>query len=290
MKNIIVLLSSVLTLASCGKSGETAQTNTGLTISIDTNEEQAQNIGDVMASIDEAGGSTGTLGFSEPASTLVSTPISMSAVSCLGYGFGTCSANSMTRNFNGCTVGSSYTLTGTVGLTWTGGSANCTLGAAGDSIKRSPNFTITGPRGGTLAVTKTGTNGHVLTWTGGSAGASRTFSFTNDGINRKITYNGTTYYNTTTTTTSPITVIGDSRSNRTMSGGTLRLTNHLTGTTCDISPSNVDWSAGCACATSGTWSGSCGGTTFSVAITGCGTGTLTYGSSSQSITFDRCSN
>lgn len=275
-KTLILALVAVSVL-SCGKKAEDASSvgRTG-SITVDANDENAQQIGEVMASIDEAGGATGSLAIASIGSH----------ASCAGYGFGSCTANTVTRIFNGCAIGLS-TLNGTVGLTWTGSSANCTLGAAGDSIQRAPNFTMSGPRGGTLAVTKTGALGQTLTWTGGS-GASKTFDFTSDGINRRITHGGTTYYDVTTQTMSAITVSGANRSGRVMSGGTLRLKNNVTAVTCDVSPSNVTWEIGCNCATSGNWSGNCGGQTFAVEITGCGTGTLTVGTSSQSVAFDRC--
>lgn len=253
-----------------GRSGE---------ISVDVNDENAQQIGDAMASIDEAGGAMGALAFD-------SAPM-IPSQSCMGYGYGACTGNTITRVFNGCSVGSSKH-SGTVGLTWTGSSANCTLGAPGDSIRRVPNFSITGSKGGTLKVSKTGSNGQTLTWTGGS-GANKAFDFTNDGINRKITFGGTTYYDVTSQTSSTIVVSGSDRSGRVMSGGTLRLTNNLSGGICDISPSNVTWEPGCNCATSGTWSGNCGGQAFSVALNGCGSAMLTVGTSTQAVTFDRCS-
>ncbi|MBK7890788.1 MAG: hypothetical protein IPJ84_08065 [Bdellovibrionales bacterium] len=271
---VAVVAASVL---SCGKNADDASSvGRAGSITVDVNDENAQQIGEVMASIDEAGGATGSLAIASVGSR----------ASCAGYGFGSCTANTVNRVFNGCSIGLS-TLSGTVGLTWTGSSVNCTLGAAGDSIQRSPNFTMTGPRGGTLAVTKAGALGQALTWTGGT-GASKTFDFTSDGINRRITHSGVTYYDVTTRTTSAIAVSGTSRSGRVMSGGTLRLTNNVTAATCDVSPSNVTWEMGCNCATNGSWSGNCGGQTFAIEITGCGTGTLTAGTSSQSVAFDRC--
>jgi hypothetical protein len=173
-----------------------------------------------------------------------------------------------------------------VTLTWAGGGAsNCTMSASGDSITRNPNFTLTGPRGGTLTVTKTGTIGQKIER--GSAATSLTY--TNDGINRKIAKSGTTLYDFTTSTTSGITITGNSRTSRVLSGGGLQVVNNLKNVTCTVAPTAVTWTSTCTCATSGTWSGTCSdGKSYSLEITGCGTARLTASSATADITFDRC--
>ena len=93
----------------------------------------------------------------------------------------------------------------------------------------------------------------------------------------------------TSQTTSAITVTGTGRSSRTMSGGSLRVTNNLTAVTCDYVPTDVAWSTTCNCATSGTWSGTYSdGKSASIAITGCGTANVTLASDTQAVVFDRC--
>ncbi len=263
-------------------------------------EESSQQVGDVMSSIDESGGSGGALSvipldhqifkklnpFNLKELFLEKIVPSSYATACsLASTFGSCSSNVLTRDFSGCSVGAA-TLSGTVTLTWGGSSSNCGLTTAGDTITRSPNFTITGRRGATLTVSKTGTVGQRLTWSSGT-GTSKVFSFTNDGIRRVFTLGASLDY--TSQTTSAITVTGTRRSSRTMSGGTLRVTNNTTSVTCDYSPTDVAWSSTCNCASSGSWTGSCSdGKTTSISITGCGTANVTLGSDTQSVVFDRC--
>lgn len=286
---MVVTLALILT--SCGKKGTTATTA--------DIEEAAQQVGDVAASIDEAGGSGGSIammdhGFdrtlkrfregSVPIDFVIPTAY---AASCGAGSFGSCSSNSVTRTFAGCTVGSG-TFSGTVTLTWGGGSSNCTLGASGDTITRVPDFSVSGRRGATLTVSKTGSYGQRLSWTSGT-GTSRVFGFSSDGIRRVFTKAGLTLFDYTSMTPSAITVSGTSRSSRTMNGGSLRVTNNVSGLSCDYVPSSVSWSTGCNCPVSGSWSATCSdGTSSTLTHTGCGTANFTVGADSTSVTFDRC--
>lgn len=287
----VLLFSALFGLSQCG------------TVATTDVEETAQQVGDAMAAIDESGGSGGTIADLElnektlrrlsPANFLESIQDklisdSYAATCALSSTFGTCSANTITRTFGGCTIGSA-TLTGTVTLTWGGASSSCVMAAASDYITRSPSFSLTGRRGATLTSVKTGTFGQKITWSSGS-GASTVFSFTNDGIRRLFTAtSGAITYDFTTTTTSAITITGTSRASRTLSGGGLRVTNNLTSVICDYVPTNVAWSATCSCPSSGSWAGSCtDGKTTTITMTGCGTATYTLGSDTQSVSFDRC--
>ena len=279
-----------LLLPSCGTSSD--------------NEETGQQVGDVMASVDESGGSSGSLamapveGIRKTFKRLSPADVSptwyeqlweheATATSCrLASTFGTCSSNIITRTFSECTVNNAV-FSGTVALLFNdaGVDSTCQMTAVGHSVTRTPAFTVAGRRGAVLTVTKSGTIGQRIT-----KGSGSTFTFSNDGIRRVFTTAaGTTSFDFTTETTSDITVTGTSRASRTMSGGTLRVTNNLTDVTCDYSPTDVTWVSTCNCATSGTWSGSCSdGKTTSLELTGCGSATLTTGSESESITFDRC--
>jgi hypothetical protein len=107
------------------------------------------------------------------------------ATSCrLANTFGTCTNNVITRTFGDCTVGGA-TFSGTVTLTFDDAASNstCQMTTAGHSITRVPAFTVTGRRGATLTVSKTGTVGQKIT-----KGSGSTFTFTNDG-------NPTRFYN-----------------------------------------------------------------------------------------------
>ena len=170
---IILLLCAGLSFGSVGcKKSDTAAADTAVA-------ETAQQIGDAMASVDEAGGSSGTIasmqgGVQKTFERLAPNDIDQKqslvaklflpqaeAVACDGYGFGTCAGGVITRNFNSCTIGAA-TFTGTVALTWSNGSA-CSLAAPPEFITRIPDITVTGRRGATLKITKSGSFGQKMT-------------------------------------------------------------------------------------------------------------------------------
>jgi hypothetical protein len=274
-------------------------------------EETAQQVGDVMASIDEASDGSGNIANLEhsvqrtfaryapndvPDRAVIAAVLIPEAQAAGCFSGGTsvsgCSSNIITRTFNNCNIGSA-SLSGDVTLTWGGGATNCQISAAGHQVSRNPNFTLTGRRGATLAVKKTGANGQTISYVSGTS-TNRVFQFTNDGIQRKFTVGSTVLLDNTTTTGSAITITGSNRANRVLTGGSLRVTNNLTSVTCDYIPQNVTWSSGtnsCNCPTQGSWTGSCSdGKSATLNITGCGTATYSQGETSTAVTFDRCTN
>ncbi|HEX4924789.1 MAG TPA: hypothetical protein VFV50_11915, partial [Bdellovibrionales bacterium] len=235
----LVCAALALALISCQKKDESTSNDS------DT---AANQIGDVMASIDESGGSDGGFAYLErerkhfarlfpaqraPADVMDLILPKANAASCfLTSTFGSCTNNVVVRDFQNCTIGAA-TFTGTVTFTFNDGATDntCTMDSDGDTITRDPDFTITGPRGGSYSVAKTATIGQRITRT-----AANTFAFSNDGIRRVVSYRGTTLADYTTVTTSNIGITGATRNGRVVSGGTLRVTNNLTGLACDFSP------------------------------------------------------
>ncbi|MCM2278489.1 MAG: hypothetical protein NDJ89_10485 [Oligoflexia bacterium] len=275
---------------SCGKKNDSANTPDA--------DEVGQQVGDTMASIDESGGSSdGSIAALEREGNRVFARVApaelrrpwMDFLIPNAYGalckttiFNCTSPGVLTKDFAGCTIGLS-TITGSVTVTKSNSDCVAPL-SAGDTVTRVPAFTITGPHGGTYTVSKTGTIGQRVT-----KGAS-SFTFSNDGINRTfVTGAGTTLFNFTTKTTADLTFTGTSRLNRTLVSGTISVTDNIKNVTCAFTPSNVTWTDACNCPMSGSWSGSCGDdATASISLTGCGTATVTVGSESKSVTFDRC--
>jgi len=298
--SVLIFMVLALSIQSCGKKDSA---NADI-------EEAGQQVGDVMASIDESGGSLGTIAANPELNStnrlfarlrpmelkesfwveLYRRAVipSAEATSCLlANTFSTCTNNVVTRTFGGCTI-SLASFNGTVALTWTDDAVDntCLMTSAGHSITRVPDFTVTGRRGATLSVSKSGSVGQRLT----KSTSTGAFVFSNDGIRRVFTApNGSTLFDFTTQTTSDIAVSGASRAGRVLTGGGLRVTNNLTGVSCDLMPNTVTWQLGCNCPKSGSWAGTCSdGKSFSVSLTGCGTADLTVGSDSTSIIFDRC--
>ncbi len=259
--------------------------------------EAGQQVGDVMASIDESGGTSNgsissnefeavkrtftrhgvaidKLGFSQ-----IIIPEAQAAL-CSSSSFSACSSGSRTKTLSSCTVGGA-TFAGSIALAFS--DSSCSMAANGATVSRTPNFTVTGRRGGTLTVEKTGAYGQKMTK------GSSSLTLENDGIRRSFNINGQTLFDFTTTTTTAMTVTGTSRANRTITGGQLKITNNSTSAYCTISPNNVTYTSSCNCATSGTWSGACSdGDSFSLELSGCGSASLTIGAESESVTFDRC--
>lgn len=306
MKLILAFILSV-TLTGCSKGKDDAG-GSEMT-------EPAQQLGDVMASIDEAGGISGTIALEKSArktfaryapqelkDNLVSRILipNAQAVACSSNtmafpngGFGNCSGTTTsqkTRTFAGCTVGADadVTFNGTVVFSWTSGSA-CTLANINEKVERSPNFTVEGRRGATLAVTKDATYGQRMTMT---AVTPKTYRLDSDGIRRKFTTAGGVVTFDYITTATNIVLVGDVRDGRVMNSGTIRVRDNLTQVTCDYSPVNVTWtSSSCNCPTQGSWQATCSdGKTASLTLNGCGTGSFTLGSDSGTVAFDRCGN
>ncbi len=290
----LLILTLILNLAVFGCSKEDDS---------DVSDSVASQLGEMMAGIDDSGGSTGSYAFIQRAQKNVAKveagvwnyqdfvnailPKAHAASCFLTDTFGSCTSNVIERDFQDCTLGGA-TFSGTVTFTFDDASSDstCQMTATNHSVTRNPDFTITGSRGGTYTVSKTGTNGQVVT----KQATASTYNFTNDGLRRVLTYNGNTLADWTSNTQSAITVTGDSRDGRVADGGILRVTNNLTEETCDFVPDDVTWSASCNCATSGTWTVSCSSSgSGSYEISGCGSGTLTLDGSSEVVSLDQCS-
>lgn len=293
MKQYVLFLLAIMSLGlsttSCNKANSAADVA-----------EAGQQIGDAMASIDEAGGSSGTLAHQEtlrktlrrlaPEDNWLQSFLPQAfATSCAGSGFSSCSSNTIVRNYSDCTIGSA-TFSGSTTLTWSSGATSCTLNSVGQYISRDPEYSVSGLRSATLNVSKVGTYGEKLTLANVSGGGVKTFNFSNDGIRRVFTLSGSTLFDYTTTTTQDLVITGSSRGSRTISGGTLHVKNNVSGTSCDYTPSNVSWtSSSCNCPTQGSWTGTCSdGTSTSLTITGCGSAELVMGSDTNDLSLDRC--
>lgn len=283
----------MITLAASGCGSELLGVNAS-----ESTDELGQQVGDILASIDEMGGSSSG---SYPLMMRPQAQLKQSfdlrdsldqwlipraeAASCqVGSSYSACFANTITRTFNGCTFGS-IQASGTVTLTWGGGAALCIGSGAGSTITRSPNFTLANRRGATLTIQKSGTYGQRVT----DLGASN-YKFESDGIRR--TYKNSSNYTSldfSTETTAAMNISGGARSGRVLGGGTIKITNRLTGVSCSISPTSVTWGNNCNCATSGSFSGSCSdGKTISANIVGCGSLRLTYDNDTSDVELDRC--
>lgn len=298
-KTTLLLALSTLLIYSCKKA------DTDESYTIDSTNETAQQVGDAMASMDESGGTTTgavasieiqsyqkafarlSAGETSKSENIFKALFPMAeAAACNTVAFSSCSSSQKVRTVTGCTTAGGGSMDGNVTLTFAGsGAASCTIPNSTDSVSRKPNYSITGLRGATFSVSAAGA-GHTLTRTGAT-----TFDFTNSGIRRTfVTPKGTTLLDVTAATGSAISVTGNNRNTRTMSGGTLVITNNLTSVACTLVPSSVQWTSACNCPTAGSWAGTCtDSSTFSVAFgSTCGETTVTKDSVATTVTMDRC--
>jgi hypothetical protein len=207
------------------------------------------------------------------------------ASSCVQSNFGTCAAGARARTFDNCSIGPA-TLDGMVNLTYSDTSA-CTVAIAGDSVNRTASFTLTGPYGGTLAVSAPG-GGQTLTKT--AVG----FDYSVPGMERVLTGPGDrTLFDISTKTTMPIKITGTSRADLVIVSGALEVSHNLAGYKVTLVPQNLTWAATCNCAVSGMLTGTVSGgqhdgKSASVTITGCGEAEVTIDGETDGVTMDRC--
>ncbi len=257
-------------------------------------------VGEVMASADEAAnGSSATAML--PALPILRAPDELRgplwrralnaiepsayAASCFPFSFSTCGDGVRTESFSDCGFGIA-TLDGSVTLTFTD-TAACSLSAAPDSVTRTASFTVTGPYGGTLAVSSPG-GGQTLTRTADG------FTFAVPGMERVLTGpGGRTLFDIGTATSTPLAITGSSRADFTIASGTLVVTHHLAGYAVSLTPQNLTWTTHCNCAASGSLTGTVSGgkadgKSATVTITGCGTAEVTIDGDTESVVMDRC--
>lgn len=276
--------------------------------SIDTPTEISQQIGDTMAAIDESGGTTSgditkAIPFHddksyarlapkvEPSQTGPLYSILMPqalAGTCTSVAYSTCSSSfTLSRTISGCaTAASGGTLSGSILLTFAGsGAATCTIPGTNDTVTRVANISVRGLRSTEYGTRPTST-GQLITRTGAS-----TFTYNDTGTKRSFTDpEQKVLLDLTLTTPTPLSISGSNRNGRTITAGDLLVTNNLNSVTCDFTPTGVTWASGCNCPTAGSWSATCSDSTnFSVTFTGtCGQANIVSGSTSSTVTMDRC--
>lgn len=266
--SLILLAAFAFGLASCKVEDNPLQTD-----NVDGTSEIASQIADVMASVDEMGGASGTL---------------HTMTTCYANGFAACAGNTVVRTYGSCT-NNLYTFAGTTNFVWGGGSTSCTMNTVNDYVTRVPNYTIAGARMGDVSYYDDGSSGERLTWVSGAG--TKVFNYSSGGVRKVISVAGKVQYDSVSSTASNITVTGQNRSGRVMNGGMLKLISNVDGSLCTIEPQNVTWSdANCTCGASGSWQGTCSGSLIRLDLTDCGHGQMTVGNYSEIVTLDRCQN
>jgi hypothetical protein len=258
-------------VAACG--GEGASVGT-------TNNEIAHALGDLMGAADE----------SLSRSTVTSSAVSaLAGGSCYSASYSACTSNERTVTYDQCVFGP-LTLSGEVKFVFSSGSS-CTINNNSDSIRRVPNFELVGRSGGKVGVVTYSptTAGQTVTKTGTSS-----YTYQVSGIRRYFeNASGTRTVDIAVSTTSALQISGTTRATRQMTSGTLLVTDNLDGSSVSLTPDSLRWTAGCSCATSGSWIGQktdASGVVqdFVLTLSGCGKAEVTVGVDVASLTLERC--
>jgi len=207
------------------------------------------------------------------------------AATCWEPTFSACDASGMrTKDFGNCSIGLA-TLSGTVELAFS--HPACVVATAGDAVRRTADFTLTGLYGGTLEVTSPG-GGQTLTRTAGG------FDYTVGGMERVLTApGGRTLFDVATRTIAPIVVTGSSRADLKIVSGSFEIDHKVAGYKVTLTADNLAWTSTCNCASSGTLTGTVSGgrrdgKSASVTISACGEADVTIDGDTESVTLDRC--
>lgn len=259
-------------------------------------DEVANAAGDAAASLDEMLGVVGAVSFAggphifhgdgeeeteltgpERLSCLVTTPLAGLA----------CSSGAKTWALGGdCSSGLRTALTGSV--TFAFSDSSCLLGSAGQTITRSFSYEMSGKKLGVMA-SSSSAQGQVLTRTASG------FEFVVHDLYRRLGWIDSESTSTQRLSTPQKWVVtGFNRSGRTISSGTLRVTQEEYGWTAELSiTSPLVQTASCNCPSSGVLSGSISGDeedeAFSVEFVSCGVARITsHGTNVLPVKLDRC--
>lgn len=289
MKTFAVLSVSLLILSACGKNTDSASS-----FSVDPVESAVESgISAVDGVIDDQQGSSYALQSKPSILDLFAIPRA-EAASCVRAVSMTCSSGVRTSSYSGCEgVNASRDFNGSVTLSYSQNA--CTMNSNGDTVTRTYNVAITGPRGGTVTNSSdayTNYLGSSISGGGRLTKQSSGYSLDIIGRNSTFTYNSKTYFDVSVHTSSSVSVIGSlARGSRTVDGGAIVVDHNLSKFTATLAPSNLSYSASCCYPVSGsmsvTYSGSKTGSA-TVTFNGCGSATVNSNGSSQDITLSYC--
>jgi hypothetical protein len=267
-------------------------------------QEYGQQVGDMMAALDEAGGGQADWVSSrflprslertyyryekKPLSFIDSAHAAACAQALSAQYQKSGNPCQMVRTFNDCTS-DGLKFSGEVNFQFS--TADCNLSGSDSEVTRAPNVSIDGRRKATLKIMvleNASPGGQEIK----RIGADPKFEFTSGGVRRYFqTSSGRILFDTTSRTLSPIIVEGQTRSDRKLTGGTFRVLDNKSKVSCDYIPQNVAWSATCNCGVSGEWLASCtDGSSAKVVISSCGKAQVEYHGKKQEFQFDSCFN
>lgn len=208
--------------------------------------------------------------------------------------YASCNSGVRSENYVNCNPGvSNYVLNGSAQLSYS--DSVCGLSSNGDSVTRTYDVSISGPRGGELALSSATHSDYRGTSYGGGGKLTVTPAGWNLevlGKRKVLSYKGQSLYDVSLRTLSPIQVSGSlSRSARQMTSGQLEVNHNLAQFTAVFTPQNLQWNNSCCHPVSGTlnvaWSGSKTGTA-TVTFQGCGQAEVNENGQTRDIEISYC--
>lgn len=202
-----------------------------------------------------------------------------------------CNVGVKSISYTSCQIGSGFSLSGSVNLTYSNNSCNLDIG---DNVIRTYDHTISGPRGGTIQTTSAQRADYRGTQIGGGGRLSRNGATSWEaeilGKHKIATRNGRTLFDVSVRTTSTIAITGAvGRSGRTVSSGTLEVNHNRAGFTATysvISGQPLVWNSSCAHPVSGQLSASYQGSingSGTITFSGCGAAQLSKDGSTRTL-------
>lgn len=207
-----------------------------------------------------------------------------------------CNNGVRSESYDDCAIaGTQASLDGQITLTYS--SSVCSMITDGDTVTRSYEMQINGPRGGVLtssSAQKADYRGASYTYGGGGRLTKTASGFDLEvlGKHNSLNYRGLELFNVSVRTISPIAITGGlNRSQRVANGGSLEINHNKAGYTALWSFSDVRWSNTCCHPVSGNVNIVFSGTkTGQATLTfdGCGSGHVTQDGQSQQVGFSYC--
>lgn len=205
-----------------------------------------------------------------------------------------CVAGVRSTTFSGCTGGLGlFSRNGSVTLTYS--DASCALALNGDSVTRTYDYTISGPRGGVLSTSSdnsTDYNGNTYGGGGRLTVTASGWDLEVLGKHKVLSRNGNEKFNISMRTTSPIGVSGSlGRASRVLDGGSFEINHNLAEFTATFTPSNLTWNNTCCHPVSGSLSVSYSGSktgSATLTFTSCGQAELDKDGVTKSIELNYC--
>jgi hypothetical protein len=208
--------------------------------------------------------------------------------------FQSCVSGVKTTDFDSCQIaGTLRSITGNVTLSFS--DSGCSMASVGNSVNRTYDLDISGPRGGVVSITSA-TNAD---YNGNSYGGGGVLEKTSGGWEIEIlgrhsalSKNGRQFFNISTRTLSNVQITGSlDRSNRVVNSGQIEVNHNLAKFTALFQPNNLTWTSSCCHPVSGslgvTYSGSKTGTA-TVTFNGCGTAELDEDGQKTDLTLSYC--